>query len=80
MKCHWCKQEMADKTTRSCTGNTVVSFPDGESLPAIPSSGRCGDCNVANNGFHHPGCDQEKCPRCQGQLISCGCLDEDEED
>lgn len=30
-----------------------------------------------NRGAHnHPGCDAEKCPRCQGQLIACGCLDE----
>ncbi len=27
---------------------------------------------------HHPGCDLQACPRCRGQLLSCGCLfDED---
>lgn len=39
---------------------------------------RCHDCNVMPGGLHHPGCDMERCPKCKGQLISCGCLDEDE--
>jgi hypothetical protein len=41
---------------------------------------RCHDCNVLDGGYHHPGCDMERCPRCGGQLISCGCLDEGKED
>ena len=36
-------------------------------------SERCGDCGVRPGGFHHRGCDMEECPRCFGQLISCGC-------
>ena len=32
-------------------------------------------------GFHHPGCDLQRCPLCYGQLLSCGCVfDEDEND
>lgn len=34
---------------------------------------RCGDCHVVLGGHHHPGCDMARCPRCQRQLISCGC-------
>jgi Zn-finger nucleic acid-binding protein len=39
--------------------------------------GRCHDCGIKNHGghIHHFGCDIERCPRCKGQLISCGCAD-----
>lgn len=44
----------------------------------MASDNRCHDCGIKPGGFHHPGCDNERCPRCQGQLISCGCLGDDE--
>jgi hypothetical protein len=81
-KCGWCKQEMMAETTTSCIGNSVVDFPDGTSLPAIPAEEdvTCSDCGVKNGGFHHPGCDREQCPRGRGQLISCNCFDLVEDD
>jgi len=36
--------------------------------------GQCCDCAVKPGQFHVPGCDQGQCPRCGGQLISCGCV------
>lgn len=81
-RCAGCGQEMTSPTTVSCTVQTV-KFPDGNSLPSIPygeeHDRRCHDCNVEPGGYHHPGCDMEYCPRCHGQLISCGCLDVEEE-
>ena len=40
----------------------------------------CSDCGVRSGSYHHPGCDLEPCPRCGRQLISCGCLDEPDEE
>ena len=42
--------------------------------------GRCGDCNVLPDQLHHLGCNIEECPVCNHQLITCGCLDDDEDD
>ena len=81
--CEWCKQEM--KTADTCPGNLTVEFPDGSKIESDTyhfeePTGRCHDCGIKHGGFHHPGCDVERCPRCGGQLISCGCLDEEDDD
>jgi len=36
---------------------------------------KCHDCGIKNEkgNVHHYGCDIERCPKCDGQLISCGC-------
>ncbi len=39
-----------------------------------PADATCHDCGVRLGGFHHPGCDNEECPKCHRQLLSCGCL------
>ena len=40
------------------------------------SGERCQDCG-ARSGYHHYGCDIERCPLCGGQLIGCECFEED---
>jgi ribosomal protein S27AE len=35
----------------------------------------CGDCGTAPGNFHHVNCDQEECPRCGGQLLTCTMLE-----
>lgn len=77
--CPFCKRDMALAETVDCSWNRTVHFVKGGEAPAVPwqppdgAEERCPDCNVAPGGFHHPGCDQEPCPRCGGQMISCDC-------
>lgn len=75
--CDACNQEMM--TADRCERDVEIEYPDRRRwlvirYPAIRSN-RCRDCNVQPGSMHHPGCDDERCPRCKGQLISCGCLD-----
>lgn len=81
--CRSCGQEMVGG--RGCLTSKLFS-PDGKEFSRITfgqeinihepyDPGRCNDCSVAMGEYHHPGCDLETCPKCGGQLISCGCFD-----
>ena len=76
-RCLWCRREMTSGAT--CTVRALHQA--GRACVLAPSRYRCGDCGVARGGLHHLGCDMQPCPCCGGQLISCGCrFDEDEDD
>lgn len=34
----------------------------------------CHDCKCNVGEYHLQGCDSERCPKCGGQFISCGCF------
>ena len=34
---------------------------------------RCHDCGIINGNIHHFGCDMERCPKCEEQIIGCEC-------
>jgi hypothetical protein len=76
--CLDCDREML--TAPSCVvsslhlgGEPFPLTPYGRDGTSAPGGGRCGDCGVEPGGFHHLGCDLQPCPRCQRQLLSCGC-------
>jgi uncharacterized protein YutE (UPF0331/DUF86 family) len=39
----------------------------------ISNQERCGDCGVKKGMYHTDGCDNEQCPNCGWQAISCKC-------
>ncbi len=49
-------------------------------VPSSPYDTRCHDCGVLLGGFHHAGCDMAECPRCHGQLLTCECLGQPDDD
>ena len=80
--CSLCNLEMREKVSCVSTSlltNSGVCVPIryGEERRFSMKSPNCGDCGAPRGGFHHRGCDLERCPRCSGQLISCGCDETD---
>ena len=81
--CKVCKREML--TARSCgvgkvfvgghRCNRIRFGAVGDLLVGIPDKTRCDDCGAVKGGFHHWGCDVERCPVCGRQLLSCDCED-----
>ena len=77
-QCDSCKQEMTDKVPCDVE---LVRFPDGKTFERLKvcllkeyEEGRnCHDCGSPPDTLHHPGCDNEVCPRCGQQLFMCDC-------
>lgn len=76
-KCEDCHLEMLNDRVESCTVPEIRI--EGKMYTRDTSyydiNERCHDCNIVNGqgNIHHFGCDIERCPKCGGQLLSCGC-------
>lgn len=77
--CDSCGREMLGSV--SCTLERLILVDGSYQRRRFTSrsASSCGDCGSPRRGLHHPGCDMEPCPRCRGQLISCGCWEDLEE-
>jgi hypothetical protein len=75
MICPDCKGEMTGTgVVDTCKGYTAIYRGRETYEPVVWHKDiRCPDCNVAKRGVHHPGCNQERCPKCGGQIIVCDC-------
>lgn len=62
--------------TRTEKGKLVKRIFVGE-IGDWAEEGNCHDCNAGPGKPHHPGCDNERCPECGGQML--GCLGEADE-
>ena len=75
-RCEDCNRVM--RGSQGCTRSNL-RFGDGEvirrNVTYFDRNLHCHDCGIANHwgNVHHFGCDVERCPRCDGQLISCDC-------
>lgn len=74
-KCADCAQEMIGSTSCSVALVRCAGKVHRRNTSYYDVNSHCHDCGIENKpgNFHHFGCDVERCPGCEGQLISCGC-------
>jgi len=77
VRCKDCLKEMT--TAKTCSFKFIIIDEEKfkRNTTYYDYNTRCHDCGIINKkgNIHHFGCDVERCPKCDGQLISCGCLD-----
>jgi len=73
-KCEDCEQEMSEEH-ESCIYDVIVIEGNAykRNTKYHDVNEYCHDCGILNGGVHHMGCDMERCPICDGQMICCDC-------
>lgn len=49
----------------------TIELPNGMRAYIASDDDHCHDCGVSRGDIHIAGCDEEQCPVCERQLISC---------
>lgn len=81
VRCRDCLCEMNSDDNITCFSVNILFDKFGKRFfrdtKYFDKNKRCHDCNILNKkgNMHHLGCDVERCPKCKGQLISCGCFE-----
>lgn len=80
-KCILCQKDMEQIT--GCSVENIfckqkkyprIKVGDPEDYSIYLKEGeRCSDCGALKGKFHHWGCDMERCPICNMQLLGCHC-------
>ena len=72
-KCEDCEQEMLH--SKSCDFDMIRINGETYKRNTVyhDVNEYCHDCGILNGGVHHMGCDMERCPICDGQMIACDC-------
>ena len=76
-KCEDCKQIMNESDSCNKSFIKIKNKWYKRNTTYFDKNKRCHDCSILNKegNIHHGGCDMERCPKCDGQLISCGCIE-----
>ena len=75
MMCNQCRGSKYMVMPKSCThgyvkiGETIYE----RNTEHHDVNEECHDCGIINGNIHHWGCDMERCPICDGQMIACDC-------
>ena len=74
-QCKDCKQEML--TAEGCDVTHLIDSKGRVYVRSLENwagpGKRCHDCAAMFGKPHHFGCDEERCPKCGIQIISCEC-------